>query len=278
MKITAKTTKEELVQFIGDNVAKVKELDKGLFDRIAYTAKVYKKDAEKVMKTDLATLAKEVIALFKTNNLELRPLAETLKKNTPKEETKETPVEKSEKKKLGKAKAKDEPKEEPKETPKKDTKAKAKDKDQKKESGVAPITETESNAKANPLAENFKDTFTLKDADGEEITYEIAHDIKDMPTLYEAMENGDVIVFAFYWTSRHLKQFDYFPHLMKTPPKEFPLDLDLATCLYASDAGTCAYVMSMYSEGMYAILPNNLEEFDGVRFSNGAEFQIYRQK
>ena len=61
MKITAKTTKEQLKSFIGANVKAVKKQDKDLYDRIAYADQMAKKDDSKVTRKDLADLAKEVI-------------------------------------------------------------------------------------------------------------------------------------------------------------------------------------------------------------------------
>ena len=66
MKITAKTTKEEMTKYLGENVAEVKKRDKGLFDSIAYADKMYKKDQTKVTRKDLVDLVKDVMALLAT--------------------------------------------------------------------------------------------------------------------------------------------------------------------------------------------------------------------
>lgn len=48
MKITTKTTKEQLKSFLGANAKAVKTADKDLFDQIAYADKMAKKDDSKV--------------------------------------------------------------------------------------------------------------------------------------------------------------------------------------------------------------------------------------
>ena len=72
-----------------------------------------------------------------------------------------------------------------------------------------------------------------------------------------------------------MKQFNYADGLFKTP-KEFPMDIDLASCFYVSDDKVVAYAISIYTEANYMILPDALEELDGLRYCNGIEYQIYR--
>ena len=64
MKITTKTTKEQLKSFLGANAKAVKTADKDLFDQIAYADKMAKKDDSKVTRKDLVDLVKSVIALL----------------------------------------------------------------------------------------------------------------------------------------------------------------------------------------------------------------------
>lgn len=108
-------------------------------------------------------------------------------------------------------------------------------------------------------------------------TYELAEDIKTFDDLYDALEKDEDIVFAYYWTKRHLKQFDYFMGWLGQP-KSFDNDLDLATAMYVSDEKKVAYQISMYTEAVYTILPTDFEEVDGVRVAGGIEYQIYRKK
>lgn len=107
--------------------------------------------------------------------------------------------------------------------------------------------------------------------------FELASDIQTMEDLYKAFENESIIC-AFYWTKRHLRQFNYFNGDFEAPP-EFQNDCDLATCMYISDEFKVAYAVSMYTEACYMIFPKDLEEDeDGIRYSGGVEFQIYRKK
>ena len=61
MKITAKTTKQELANVLGANSSLVKKSDKELFDRLNYASKMFKKDETKVTKKDLADLVRATI-------------------------------------------------------------------------------------------------------------------------------------------------------------------------------------------------------------------------
>ena len=89
------------------------------------------------------------------------------------------------------------------------------------------------------------------------------------------MNKDEEIVFAYYWTKRHLKQFSYFGGWLGQP-KSFDNDLDLATAIYVSDEKKVSYQVSMYTEAIYTILPTDFEETDGVRVAGGIEYQIYR--
>lgn len=277
MKITTKTTKEQLKNFLGANVKAVKEQDKDLFDRIAYADRMVKTDDSKVTRKDLVDLVKEVITVLGDKVLEPALAQEAPAPAEPKAEN-------SVKKLTGKKKA--EPKEEPKEEPK--TEAQTKEvSEQKAEQGDKKAPKKSLNTKKSKdgdtdsskktvqtkafvLAEVFPETFEL---DGQK--YELAKDISNMGQLHDALEKDETLVFAMYWTKRHIKQFGYGVDVLKAP-KEFPMDLDLATCIYASDECVVAYAISMYTESCYMYLPNDIEETDGLRYANGVEFQIYR--
>lgn len=273
MKITAKTTKEEMTKYLGEHSAEVKTRDKSLFERLAYASKMFKKDPEKVTRKDLVDLVKDTMAciapmsptpalaenqLKKSTSLKKGKKSEETASETT-ETTEEAPKKEEEAKKVDSKKSANKTKAESKKT-------------EPKKSGDASLSKKTENTKAIQLAETFKDSLEI---DGEE--YEIAHDITTMEELFSALESDEVILFAMYWTKRHLKQFQYFYGAV-TAPKEFPMDLDLATCIYASDNGKVAYAVSSYTEACYMILPENLEEFDGMRYSGGVEYQIYRKK
>ena len=279
MKITNKTTREELINYLNESAKKLKALgtkeSKDMYDCIMYTGKMNKKDPKSVTKADLASLVKEVVKLL-TPQQTPQVVAEnstkkTLKKKVSKESNSESvkePVKEEPKKEAPKKEA---PKTEEKksETPKKDTKKDTSKKEQKKE-------ETPKRDHSWYLNEqkDFEKTFEL---DG--VTYELADDITTMEELYKAVsdENGAPVVFAFHWNKQQIKAFDYFNHQVPTP-KEFPLDIDLATCIYVSDEKIVAYALSMYTEANYCILPEDISDSeDGVRFSGGIDYQIYRQ-
>lgn len=250
MKITTKTTKEQLTKFLGANAKAVKKADKYLFERLEYISAMWKKDQSKVTRKDLVDSAKEVIALLgdKVTEPALTPVVEsstkklTKKKTEPKKEEDSSDSEESEKKTA-------------KNTPK------------KKSEKVEVVKGTENTTQ---FVKSFPKTI---DIDGNK--YELAEDIKDMNDLYEAYAKDGVLVFAYYWSKRHLRTFPYFEGLFGQP-KEFENDLDLATAIHVSDEKKVAYQVSMYTEAFYTILPENLEQIDGVRIASGIEFQIYR--
>ena len=269
MKITAKTTKQELANVLGANASLVKTTDKGLFDRLSYASKMFKKDETKVTKKDLADLVRATIKSLGDKFIE--PVLAEEPKAEPKAEnsTKVLKSNSSTKKKAVASTPKEESAE--KTEPKKEEKKPVK-KSSKKESGVSSVlnSEEEVASKAVLLAEVFRDEFEL---DGQK--YKIARDIANMGQLHDALENDESLVFAMYWTARHLKQFNYSNGAV-VAPKEFPMDLDLSTCIYVSDECKVAYAISMYTEACYMFSPDDIEESKGIRFCNGVEFQIYR--
>lgn len=276
MKITTKTTKEQLKAILGANAKAVKSQDKDLYDRIAYASKVAKTDDSKVTRKDLVDLVKDTMKLLGDKLVEpalaqetptLQPQAENSVKKLSKgkseaqaemeaeaeavmkEEGIKVDDKKSAKKSLGSKK---------KEAPKKD--------------GVTVLNtnaDTDSE-KAVQLAKAFPKTLTVGDS-----KYELAEGINTLDDLYEALNKDEEIVFAYYWTKRHLKQFPYFSGWLGQP-KSFDNDLDLATAIYVSDEKKVSYQVSMYTEAIYTILPTDFEEEDGVRIAGGIEYQIYR--
>ena len=280
MKITTKTTKEQLKSFLGANAKAVKTADKDLFDQIAYADKMAKKDDSKVTRKDLVDLVKSVIALLGDKCVEpalaqekapATPQAENSVKKlakgvSKKQETKEETS--SEESGESEKTAEETQGAEEKKAPKKSLSGKKKPATKKE--GVTDLEPTTSSDKAVQLAKMFPKTLEVGDS-----KYELATDIKSMDDLYEALNKDEEIVFAYYWTKRHLKQFDYFMGWLGQP-KSFDNDLDLATAIYVSDEKKVSYQVSMYTEAVYTILPTDFEEVDGVRVAGGIEFQIYR--
>ena len=268
--VVNKLTKEQLTVVLRENFTAVKRVSKEIAERISYTAKAYKADEKSVTKKDLLDLVKETMTalgdkfILATDSMDVSVpvLAENSVKPSGKKlskKSKDTEPETEEKA--------EEPKEE---APKKPAKKGGK----KKESAVTVANEEEENTPAVLLAETFKDEIVLTDDDGES-KYQIAHDIDSMEKLVEAFNNEETIVFAMYWSKRYLQQFPYFNGEFKAP-KEFPLDLDIASCMYVSDDNVVAYAISLYTEGCYVFKPQDFKEYDGIRFSSGIEFQIYR--
>lgn len=280
MKITTKTTKEQLKSFLGANAKAVKTADKDLFDQIAYADKMAKKDDSKVTRKDLVDLVKSVIALLGDKCVEpalaqekapATPQAENSVKKlakgvSKKQETKEETS--SEESGESEKTAEETQGAEEKKAPKKSLSGKKKPATKKE--GVTDLEPTTSSDKAVQLAKMFPKTIEVGDT-----KYELAEDIKTLEDLYEALNKDEEIVFAYYWTKRHLKQFDYFMGWLGQP-KSFDNDLDLATAIYVSDEKKVSYQVSMYTEAVYTILPTDFEEVDGVRVAGGIEFQIYR--
>ena len=271
--VVNKLTKAQLTTVLRENFTAVKKASKEVADRITYASKAYKADEKSVTKKDLLDLVKETMTvlgdkfILATDSVDVPVpvLAENSVKPSGKKlskKSKETTKEVEETKKTTES-----PKEE---APKKP----AKKNGNKKESAVTVANKEEENAPAILLAETFKDEIVLTDDDGES-KYHIAHDIDSMEKLVEAFNNEETIVFALYWSKRHLQQFPYFNGDFKAP-KEFPLDLDIASCMYVSDDNVVAYAVSLYTDGCYMFKPNDFKEYDGVRFSGGIEFQIYR--
>lgn len=278
MKITSKTTKQELASVLGANAKVVKEQDKNLYDQMAYTSDMMKKDEKKVTRRDLVDLVKDVMKALgdkfvepalaqETSTPAVQPQAENAVKKLTKGVSK-----KQEMKPAKEEPAKDESTEEQgaEKAPKKSLGKKSTTK--KSKEGVTDLEPATSSDKAVQLAKMFPKEISVGDD-----TYELAEDIKTFDDLYDALEKDEDIVFAYYWTKRHLKQFDYFMGWLGQP-KSFDNDLDLATAMYVSDEKKVAYQISMYTEAVYTILPTDFDEVDGVRVAGGIEYQIYRKK
>ena len=278
MKITSKTTKKELAEILGANAKVVKAQDKNLYDQVAYTSNMMKKDEKKVTRRDLVDLVKDVMKALGDKFVEpalaqetpapaVQPQAENAVKKltkgvSKKQEMKPTKEEPAKDKSTEEQGAEKAPK---KSLGKKSTTKKSKE-------GVTDLEPATSSDKAVQLAKMFPKEISVGDD-----TYELAEDIKTFDDLYDALEKDEDIVFAYYWTKRHLKQFDYFMGWLGQP-KSFDNDLDLATAMYVSDEKKVAYQISMYTEAVYTILPTDFEEVDGVRVAGGIEYQIYRKK
>lgn len=272
MKITTKTTKEQLKSFLGANAMKVKKANKDLFDQIAYASKMAKKDDSKVTRKDLVDLVKSVMSVLGDKCVE-----PALAQETP-----ATPQAENSVKKLAKGVSKKQKSMEETSAPEKSESEKTAEETQgakapKKSLGAKKTPakkdgDTDSKKGTVQKAEEYQFPATLKVGDS---NYELAHDIKTMEDLYNALEKDEEIVFAFYYDKKMLKQAPYF-YDMLGHPKSFENDLDLATTIYVSEEKKIAYHISMYTEGCYNTLPDDFEEVEGIRYAGTMSFQIYR--
>jgi len=305
MKITAKTTKEQLVKAINSNFKALDaEKDKGIIDSVKYTAKVFKADKSKVTKKDLADLVKDMMSALGDKFVEPAlaeeaPVAETeteevdvTKTEAPakdsKTEKKAPKKESSLKSKVGKkadakkadeeveSESAEEPAKEETEAPAKEEAVKSAKKTGSKKTPAKKTQEAvevleESSKVAQQRAKKFPAQI---DVSGE--TYKSAEDITDMGKLYDAVNADEDILLAFYYPKRNIKQFGYFNNLLGTP-KSFVNDLDLASVLYVSEEKKVAYAISVYMEAPYTILPEDFEIVDGIKISGALEFEVYRK-
>lgn len=261
MKITAKTTKQELKDFLGANAKAVSKKDKNLFERLAYADAMLKKDEKQVTRRDLAELAKEVIRVLGTKVV-TPALAET-PTETP------TPVEVKAENSVKKVKKAQE--ETPVEEAEKTAKKSLGKKKEAKKDGVK--TSTTTNSREIPVAVEFPRTLEYGDN-----TFELADDIQSMDDLYDALMKEEVIIIAYYWTKRHLKQFPYFGNYLPAP-KSFKDDLDITSCIFVSEEKRIAYSISSETDAIYMLLPGDipvLSEEEPIRLAGSTEYQIYR--
>ena len=279
-KITAKTKMDTLKQVLRDNFTAIKAVGSDDAKNLASTIKYASDHEDKTTRKDLADMVKETMKLLGDKFIEPMPVAAETKTKTTGETQKkgkkspaQPKAENSVKKPVGKKLTKvedsdDESDEEEVAEPKTETKAKksAKKSTTKKVEGVIALESETDSPKSVQLAKMFPETIEI---DGE--TFKVDHSIKKI----EDLADGE-FEFAFYWTKRHLKQFGYFNGWLGIP-KSFPNDLDTAQLVYVSDDNKVAYCVSDATEGMYTILPADLEEVDGLRLSNGMEFQIYKR-
>ena len=275
--INAKTTKKGLIEFIRESVKTVKE--EGLLSRINYTLKGVDKNEADVAKSDLYDLAKEIMSFM-----------------TPAPQT--VAVENSPKPKLGKKKVADETKTGATvdETVEEETEAETEE--------VAPAPEKKPTKKVAPKKEK-KEPAKVETADGltkkdlpmarifpKEIDHESLGKLVACPDKYhsikeirEAIEGDKNLIFACYWTKRHIKEFAYSQSYEVPVPKGgFPHDLDTLQALYVCEGIDRIYALSTYTEAMFRfieedLVPTECEANDGskfmMRYSAGLEFEIY---
>lgn len=281
--INGKTTKTGLLAYLTDSVKKV--TDTNLKERVNYAIKVAKKDIEGTPKSDLYDLAKEVMAL-------LAPATPTLAavENSPKPKLGKKSDKKVEKlvkqQEAEDAEAEDEEEEDETPAPAPKTKKGAK-KPEKVKSKKAEVESTEGGLTKNdlPMAKVFP-----KEIDHEALGHLVAvpdryHTIEEVRI---ALDEGKTLIFAAYWTKRHIREFAYgINHEVPVPKKGFPYDLDTLQALYVCDGIERIYALSTYTEAMFRfeaadLVPIECETNDGekfmMRYSAGLEYEIYEAK
>lgn len=270
IKITEKTNKQELINFLGE----VKVEDKNLTERIAYAMNMVKKDLTQVAKVDLLDLAKEAVALLTPApapvEASLKP--KELGKKTEKTEEADTDETEEEEKKPA-------PKTSGKTTAKKADKA-AED---KKEVETIPPVSTKGldslpSAKIFPAKMTHPDLGELVACTGHYTNYK---------EILAALEADKTLYFACYWTKRQIKEFAYEATKMVKAPKEgFPNDLDILMAVLPCETMERVFAMSRYTEALFQFEGEDfmpLEDTDPrsgdkfqIRISAGLEFEIYR--
>lgn len=261
--INSKTSKKGLVDFLGDTVRTVKSKGlSNLYDRMIYTLKGVQENSAQVLKEDLYQLAKEV-----QDSLEEQPALASI-----------APVENSLKtvKKTEDANPPAPPKEtkpaEGNKTPAPAADTKKKTPTVKASAKSVVTTNDKKSEKEFVIAQQFAPEFESKGLGKLRVNIEL----KTMKELFDQTQEGKEFIFAMYWSKRHLKQYVYDTYsINKEKFVEFENDLDLCRVIYVSEEGTVAYLLSLYSEVVYTITPDDLEMSDGMRFTNGIEYNIY---
>ena len=266
MKVTMRTSREDIVKALGVNAKLIQRADKNVYDQMVYTSKALKKDEKSVTKKDLSDLLKEVMRVLGDKFIDPFVVPANAEEKKPVKAETTAPAKKTPAKKESSLKTAKKTKETPQ---------------------TAPVVKQEAPKTAEPVKKDtlkespkylaqgndFPNSLTIE---GE--TYWKASDLQDMKSIYKALEDNTELVFAFYWNRRQIVQFRYFDEQLPCP-KSFPDNLDLCTLIYASDAFKVAYAVSMYTEVNYRILPVEVPTFEdsGVRISNGIEYEIYRK-
>ena len=278
--INAKTTKKGLIEFIRESVEKVTEGN--LLSRIQYTLKGVDNNEADVSKNDLYSLAKDIMSV-------LAPVQPVAVENSPKP-------------KLGKKKPADEPKPvEEAEDVEDDTaedevieKKPVKKEEPKKDSKKKKVTPTKKEDKETVISTDglTKNDLPMAKIFPKEINHEALGKLVACPDKYhtieeirEAIEADKNLIFACYWTKRHIKEFAYGQtHQVPVPKNGFPHDLDTLQALYVCEGVPRIYALSTYTEAMFRfdevdLKPTECEANDGskfmMRYAAGLEYEIY---
>ena len=280
IKITEKTTKKSLVDYLKSETPKV--TDKNLAERVVYALKMFSKDQTKVLKDDLIALVNEVME-------SLTPAP--------------APVEASlkPKKSLGKSKKTSEPVEEAddeaEETEDDETEEKPEPKKSAKKSGLKKSSAKKTEVDTLPAASNVgvdnlpSAKMFPAEIDHPELGKLIACTgaYTTYAEILKALEEEKTLYFACYWTKRQIREFQYAETKSIDPAvvkNGFPLDLDIAMAVLPCETMERLYAMSRITEAMYRFEgadfkyiedtdPRSGDKFQ-IRVSAGMEYEIYR--
>lgn len=264
--------KSEMAAFIKSNSKKV---SKNLRDMANYTLKMYEDSPKSVTIQDLRTLVKEMQA-------ELAIATPQATSASVKKEASEKTVEKSEKKaKKEKTSDKADTEEKPKkkESSKKKAEASAEEEEKPKKknggkkskkfaSGVEPKNTV---GEAFDLAEVFKDE--IETPLGVITKDDSIKSVKDVAKILDKGEKE--VLCAVYWTERHLEQFAYANIEGIEQPKKFENDLDLVSIIFVAPDNSYMLGVSSYTFVPYTFSGKSLKQSKGIRYTNGAEYNIY---
>lgn len=298
IKITEKTSKKGLMDYLKSYIFDSPIVDARLAERVNYAISMFNKDQTKVKKGDLFDLATEVqeaLAALTPAPATPAPVEGSLKpKKTGGITKSKTPVEEVEDESEDEEEA---PAEEPEaeeveevETPKKSGKKstlKKSNKDSKKKPEVETLPAA-SNVGADhlPSAKMFP-----AEIDHPELGKLIAcvGDYTTYADILKALEAEKTLYFACYWTKRHIREYQYAQAKMvdpKTVKNGFPLDLDILMAVLPCETMERVFAMSRITEALFQFEGEDfkyVEDTDPrgggkfqIRVSAGMEFEIYR--
>jgi hypothetical protein len=260
-----KANKRNIVDFIVET-AKTAKFDKDLTSRVNYTLKGFEKDEKDVPKSTLKELAEDII--------------DFLAKSVPAP----APIEASAKPVLKKPAPKADP------TPAPATPAPAKTAEAPKKTLAKPGAKTDQTVKTTadlttnslPIATIFPDEIDHKSLGK---LKRCAGKFKKVAEIAKAVEEGKELIFATYWTKRHLKEFDYARlHEVPVPKDGFPYDLDTLQPVYVCEGVPAFYAISTYTEAMFRFKEDDLAYVEctapdntkfKMRYTAGMEYEVY---
>ena len=294
IKITEKTTKKGLVDYLKSYLTEAPVVDARLAERVKYAVQMFSKDQTKVMKEDLRELAEEVVNAVKALTpatpapveASLKPkskLGKSKKSETPVEEVEETAEDEAE----AEPKAEEEVPAEPKKSGKKSSLKKSPTKDSKKKTEVESIPAASNvgsdrlpSAKMFPAEIDHPELGKIVACTGAYTTY---------PEILKALEEEKTLYFACYWTKRQIREYQYAQSKMIDPKvvkNGFPYDLDILMAVLPCETMERVYAMSRITEALFQfegedfkpvedVDPRSGDKFQ-IRVSAGMEFEIYR--